>query len=260
MSNTGETSARNLNKVSLPHAVGEPDEDATRSGVPQRDYSAKGNGGVEVFFKNLELALIDKIANEPASAVVGCVAWLTSIPILDALGRRNEYGLPRLAVQIVVNKEDFLRPDSGVVDSQKFWAEIRTRYDALGGYRGMATWDLSENDEYLYGDSLDGVRCAGYMDRGNARRMPKMHHKFLVFCGGANGSPAPYAVWTGSYNLTRNASRSFENAVFLRDEAIARAYYREWLQVFRVSEPLDWNSDHSNPRVSTLDWQGWSET
>jgi hypothetical protein len=47
-------------------------------------------------------------------------------------------------------------------------------------------------------------------------------------------------VWTGSFNLTKNATRSLENVVVIRCPRIALAYYDEWMQVEAISEPLDW--------------------
>ena len=60
---------------------------------------------VTVYFRDLETELIRQI--ESAQAVIGCVAWLTSEPILSALAN-----VPN-GVSIVVQKEDFLRPDVG---------------------------------------------------------------------------------------------------------------------------------------------------
>ena len=60
-------------------------------------------------------------------------------------------------------------------------------------------------------------------------------HEYNVFM--------PRAVWTGSFNMTGNATRSLENAVLLRDEAIARAYTAEWITVLGISEELDWNAE-----------------
>ena len=57
----------------------------------------------------------------------------------------------------------------------------------------------------------------------------------------------PYAVWTGSFNLTKNASYSFENAIYTTDSEIVRAYYNEYGQIASMSEPLDWESDWIEP-------------
>jgi phosphatidylserine/phosphatidylglycerophosphate/cardiolipin synthase-like enzyme len=86
-----------------------------------------------------------------------------------------------------------------------------------------------------------------------------MHHKFLVFCRLKESKVMsgdkthvlkeiePYAVWTGSFNLTLNAVNSLENAVLLIDPGIAKAYYQEWQEVAFISEPLDWEQDWVQP-------------
>ena len=56
----------------------------------------------------------------------------------------------------------------------------------------------------------------------------------------------PYAVWTGSFNFTRNATMSFENAVVLYDPNIVRAYYHEYGQIVFLSESLDWTKSWMN--------------
>src|SRR5712692_3136819 len=60
------------------------------------------DGKILVFFKNLEDHLIRFV--QEADVVVGCVAWVTSEPILKALAKKK-------GVSLVVQKEDFLRPD-----------------------------------------------------------------------------------------------------------------------------------------------------
>ena len=54
-------------------------------------------------------------------------------------------------------------------------------------------------------------------------------------------------VWTGSFNLSRSASRSRENAVIIRDPKIASAYFRECLDLLALSERLDWESEEIDP-------------
>jgi phosphatidylserine/phosphatidylglycerophosphate/cardiolipin synthase-like enzyme len=63
----------------------------------------------------------------------------------------------------------------------------------------------------------------------------------------------PYAVWTGSYNFTKNAGMSFENALYIEDQPIVDAYMAEYAQIFSLSEPLDWTSEWSVPeyRIGT---------
>lgn len=220
----------------------------------QKDYSLPG----EVLFKNLADALITLI--DDADCVLACVAWLTCPRILKALSKKQ--------CSIVVNKEDFLRPDGA--SSQ---APLRDSYDRLRGLAediwgapGIAP-ELSSGSSH----ELSAVRCMG--ERGS-RTTPRMHHKFAVFCqildhpkyvfndegwaapnnvDGWGRYIKPYAVWTGSFNWTWNGSQSLENAVILRDPKIASAYAEEWAQVLALSEPLDWSSKYAEPdlRIGT---------
>jgi len=59
----------------------------------------------------------------------------------------------------------------------------------------------------------------------SAKSRAIMHNKFLVFL---SSELRPYAVWTGSFNFSANASRSLENAVYIEDAAIAGAYLQAW--------------------------------
>ena len=81
-----------------------------------------------------------------------------------------------------------------------------------------------------------------------------MHNKFLVFCKTLKGDEdgdreviVPKSVWTGSFNFSKNATNSLENAVYIRDEKIAKAYFSEWSQIEGLSEPLDWESEWVAP-------------
>ena len=201
---------------------------------------------VEAYFSNLEGHLISHIRS--ADIVVGCIAWLTSSTILKALGK-----VPG-GVSIIVQKEEFLRPDLDS-DSNASWREqLRSLYEAVPS---LNCWPETLNivSAALYDDNtIKSIRCAGM---SNPRRLaqPRMHHKFLVFCRDSGSSagavqnraapnwPVPYAVWTGSFNLTANGRHSLENAVFLEAPTIAKRYYDEWQSVAWISEPLDWNSE-----------------
>lgn len=204
----------------------------------QNDHSTSviAQGHAEVYFKNLEQHLIDHIEN--ADIVVGCVAWLTSVPILQALARKK-------GVSVVVQKEDFLRPDVGVLSTWKY--DLQDLYKALPP---MSRYDFDNVIGALCycGDcTLDAVRCVGHNNRERKAAAPRAHHKFVVFAMMREGSIAPYAVWTGSFNFTRNANNSFENAVVLTDPEIVQAYYHEHAQIVALSEGLDWDSEWCAP-------------
>lgn len=79
------------------------------------------NTKVAAYFKNLDSHLIKHIRT--ADAVVGCVAWLTSEKVLEALCDKN-------AASIIIQKEDFLRPD--INTSPGHWkTNLRDLYDAI---------------------------------------------------------------------------------------------------------------------------------
>jgi hypothetical protein len=217
-------------------------------------YSADGCRATALF-GNLEESLC-KIIRE-ADFVIGCVAWLTNKNVLRALS------VPREGVQLVVQKEDWLRPDCSVSRAESWKTGLREAYDdlecridrwSMSSMLDMPTlsagWDVDES----------AVRCAGNHNSARHPAFPRMHHKFFVFCDvGLDDkyrmpcSITPRSVWTGSFNPTANGTRSRENAVLIESDGIAAAYAREWFQVYAISEPLDWESDWCAPeyRIGT---------
>lgn len=204
-------------------------------------------GTATAHFQELESELVKFVSSYPV--VVGCVAWLTNVAVLAALATRK-------SVSVLVQKEDFLRPDTGG------WSKdvLRTAYSALPG---MSRYDFRPTYGYstCCGDGCDSIRCVGIFERGS-RTYPRMHHKFLVGCnfpgrdehGAAQlGFCEPLAVWTGSFNPTENGTRCLENAVVITDPGIVQAYFSEWGVVFGLSEQLDWESDYVEPefRIGT---------
>lgn len=182
-----------------------------------------------------------------AQFVFGCMAWLTNGRVIRQLAGL-EYGC-----QIVVQKEDFLRPDGGDANSR---SSLHQRYAGLRC--SFPREDLVDSTRTLSREAsqrVQPVRCMGLADKSR-RAMPRMHHKFLVACdvtrtedenGDEHFRPRPMAVWTGSFNATENGERSLENAVVIHSPKIARAYAEEWSHVFALSEPLDWSSRYVDP-------------
>ncbi len=226
----------NLNRIDIETA-----EDP----APPRAHSAR-SGVVEVVFEDHPARLIERIAS--AEVVVGCVAWLTHPAILAALAKKP--------AALVVQKEDFLRPDGATTKEQ-----TRAAYARINGLERRQCRPLLASMCTSRDPTLDGVRCVGMRPTRNAESWVKMHHKFLVFGRFVEEDRdpdgevfvEPYAVWTGSFNFTHNATRSFENAVYIADEKIAQAYFYEFQQVAALSEPLDWSSEYVEPewRIGT---------
>ena len=217
-------------------------------GVEQEDYStAKPAVDTEVVFRRHRARLLTLIAEYPY--VIGGVAWLTDMRVLDALATRK-------GVNILVQKEDFLRPDlDGAAD---FAVTLRRAYGRLETIERHYAPGIAPELSYCSG-SGEAIRCVGNYNADKHPAWPRMHNKFLVFCAedhvestsqeydNSHDVLRPECVWTGSYNITFNAQKSFENAVILRDPDIADAYAREWAQILALSEPLDWTERWSAP-------------
>lgn len=201
--------------------------------VEQVDYSYRSDC-LDVYFKDIQKHLIDFIGT--ATHVLGCVAWLTDPEIIDALAKTS--------CSILVQKEDFLRPDCD--STSNFKRAMRTRYDSLKNkcvcrYNAPGALHMMS----CAGDpTVAAVRAVGNHNRDRNPAFPRMHNKFLVACDydREKDNLYPHSVWTGSFNFTKNAGMSFENAVVIRDQKVAHQYAQEWGQIAAFSEPLNWQS------------------
>lgn len=199
---------------------------------------------VRPVFRNIEHEIIEQIKKH--DIIVGCVAWLTSIPILEALqGKR---------VQFIVQQEDWLRPDSNEWSMQK----QRDLYQSLTGienYIADASW--------CSWFEIQPIRLSGKPKNKN-RSNPRMHHKFALFANETkpeDDCPGSFdLLWTGSYNFTANATKSLENGLFLKSPDVIEAYKTEWRQVllssFRIEDrwwgqSYGWSSDDEILRDGT---------
>lgn len=238
---------KNLNEITKRHTDASNIDPKDR---PQHDYSIKVSDemNVESVFKNLNEKVIEKI--QKADAVVGCVAWLTDKAILRSLSQLKN------GVSILIQKEDFLRPDLNTANN--YIEELRELYSQLNSVDPNKDGQFEEISAE-YGEpgncSIDlAIRCVGYAKEPGEATLPRMHHKFLVFCRYDEGTESfwnliPYAVWTGSYNMTRNGTKSLENAIYIENDTIANSYFHEWYNVLMISESLDWKTTYSAPDI-----------
>ena len=85
-----------------------------------------------------------------------------------------------------------------------------------------------------------------------------MHHKFVLFgneyqstiteCNARVTHATFDLLWTGSYNITKNATRSLENGMFIKSNEIIDAYREEWRQVLLSSVRVQdkwWNKEYA---------------
>lgn len=207
---------------------------------------------MSVVFENIEDEIIARL--EKSDIVVGCIAWLTNMRLLEALSKK-------IGVSIIVQKEDFLRPDTpGRSPINKL--ALREAYEAIPRLTRM---NLEEEDSLqstlldrtILGQmnvgscdtEMDAVRCCGIVSRG--RSTPRMHHKFVVLFDKENAKPK--CVMTGSWNWSYNATQSLENLLIVEDERVASAYFKEYVHVASISESLNWESEYIFPewRIGT---------
>lgn len=212
-----------------------------------RNPAESENAETTAYFRDLASHLDQRIREYPV--VVGCVAWLTNERIIRTLSERER-------VSLIIQKEDFLRPDTGSWSGQK----LRKLYGLLPpgpAHDYVECWGdfVDQLNQHLIWQS-EPVRWMGNFNTEKHPAFPRMHNKFLVFCDietakrpafdgdGEEDFPliTPRAVWTGSFNMTDNATKSLENAVFMKDASISRAYFDEWQHVFSLSEPIGYEA------------------
>jgi hypothetical protein len=223
-----------------------------------QDFSTNSvNAKVRVRFEKIDDLIIELL--HTYDAAVGAVAWLTNPDILDAMAKLQQ-------VAIVVQKEDFLRRDTGVTVYSLWKKKLHTAYNKLKPIKecDFTYPDCDELDPdfnwavqgwlHKRGKGSTGfrddsaIRCLGYA-RDNHRESPRMHHKFLVLGDKADGGMVirPRCVVSGSFNMSQNATRSRENVLVVEDRNICNAYVSEWAQLWCVSEELDWASPEPDP-------------
>lgn len=129
------------------------------------DNSIESPTGTKVYFRDIENHLLAHI--KQADAVFGAVAWLTSYSILDALAEKDN-------VSIIVQKEDFLRPDVG--SRTDFKSTLRTKYNNLTCVLTRYSFGNILSSVSVLGDpSIEPVRCVGNHNRDKTPAFPRMH-------------------------------------------------------------------------------------
>jgi hypothetical protein len=199
------------------------------------------NERVACYFRRIKTHLLRHIGK--ADYVFGCVAWFTDLDIVEALSRKR-------GVCILVQKEDFLRPDVPSAYRNPAWKRrLRTAYESVRGVQRHRFHGCGVAGSLSYGDiePMAAIRCVGVSQN---KWMPRMHHKFALFANEASREHSecwtwelPSEVWTGSYNWSQTANRSLENAVVVSEEKTVKGFYLEFQQVLGLSEPCDWTSE-----------------
>jgi hypothetical protein len=169
------------------------------------------------YFTDILPALIAHI--QDSARVYGCIAWLTERNVLNAL--------EKVPCNIIVQQEDWSLPirQSCLPQYQKLTPVPYTYYQQFKPTLRCVRENYTEK----------AVRSIGAPEAANTTTaLPRMHHKFLIM----EKNNGAVGVWTGSFNFTKNATNSLENAVFITDENIVRQYREEFIQLFCLSGEL----------------------
>lgn len=217
------------------------------------------------FFRNIKSELIINI--NKADAVFGCVAWLSNADIISALASREN-------VSIVLSDKSKTSLSSDI-NSKSNWLKLKALANTFNHFHTLIHIDdtptrSAKPDDAIRPLSVLSANALGYTPSEKSS-LPLMHNKFLVFCKieydkqtirdaadayyagvlGARhftegkylqtyGTPTikPYAVWTGSFNFSSNAESSLENAVLIYGASIAEQYFKEFSQIYLLSQPV----------------------
>lgn len=193
---------------------------------------------VDVYFSNIEAILLKKI--EQYDAVVGCVAWLSNVGLLQALASR-----PSGSCIIMEKKAKTCLSPSGISIVKAANALPFPVSESAFAATLLFSPDLVDHNAV----NNDFLRLFGGTTPGTiTNKNPLLHHKFIVCCDIKEGEPIPKEVVTGSYNYSDNANYSRENIVVLRNAKAVRSYYNEWLKCFLLSEAFDSTYTNMTPQ------------
>lgn len=243
---------------------------AKGGGFPDQDDNSIEfqTASVSVYFKNIQEAIIYNI--NKADIVFGCVAWLTSVKIIDALYLKDNFSIivsdqsPMIKLKKLRSHKNWIKINQLESDDNHFYTLSSAMH--VGVEEGSVDATLSEVrrllPEFLTLDSLHDQT-----DDSQAL----MHNKFLIFgkvdysrkeifelqaeCWGKSNVSSdaevlayaksrakpivtPYAVWTGSPNFTFNSELHLENGVLMHSESIAKSYFKEFCQIYLFSRSV----------------------
>jgi hypothetical protein len=234
-----------------------------RSWGPDSKWRVTFGGGVLLDFvrglRELPAAAVSGMPRkaEPYPIVLGCVPWLSSKAVVDAL---IEIG----SCCVVVDKsckrpeiERLAHEGGGVLQrllrGLEFWGP------ASGGRPPRI--DPNSATEF-HERELEPVRLFGWRKVGD-KHVPILHAKLAVCCvaswwegemGEWTDSLRPLSVWMGSANWTWPSSRHLEFGAWSRDQALAQTALEFVTDVIKSSEPLDSAAVPPTPELVEGTW------
>lgn len=177
------------------------------------------NVSVTFYFDNIKTELLNYI--ESAHSVVGCVAWITDWDILDALTRRPG------GVALIQHNEKYGVGKGQFASARQNRAWSKRLKIVTNSLPSLNSIPLCLRERPLSAAIRQNVPI---LRVGSG--VKRMHHKFIIFVdelGKATG------VWNGSFNFSKAAAQSLENACVYNDERIANVFLDEFLQVYTIA-------------------------
>jgi hypothetical protein len=187
--------------------------------------------------------------------VLGCVPWLTSKDVVDALVPMHGCVLVDKGAKGAVQLERLSREGIGVfqqlLGDLEFWGRTE---DGQPPIIGPGT-PRSEQ-------GLEPVRLVGWRRLGS-RPVPLLHAKLAVCCaaytwegemGGWDDHLLPISVWMGSANWTERSSSHLEFGTWTTDPALAESALEFMIDLIRISEPWDSLAPQPSPELVAGEW------
>jgi hypothetical protein len=244
------------------------------AGQPLEDYSVSSkNKEISVYFRNLEDYLVKHIME--ADIIVGAVAWLTNDKILEALKTRlgvaliinkidKDEKLRELNDELPSIKSDVLQTTTLIDCSQPEYNIEPIRCVGVRSKSKGKTIPRMHNKFIVFCKATrEDVgyrtkRTVEYFLENGSWKDKVINYEINEDYNGYNWLNnsdflmsidyiKPYAVWTGSFNFTFNATKSFENTLYITQPSIVQAYFSEWSQLEWLSESLDSESNSLSP-------------
>ncbi|KAM9959371.1 hypothetical protein ACTFIR_000446 [Dictyostelium discoideum] len=207
---------------------------------------------VKCLFRGITNEVINLIGNsKKGDFIFFCIAWFTNTDILNKVKLAKNTGV---RILIVILKEPWLTESDWLIDSYTILNNINEleRNDYLKIFRDYGI-DFCQKEEIVDWNSLqfddDVIRVCGEIQTKPNQYIPRMHNKFIVFGSFESGKVEPKTVWTGSFNLTKTAGKSFENVVILSSKEAASQFLKEFCLVFFLSEPLETKNKKMTPNI-----------
>ncbi|MDQ6949733.1 MAG: hypothetical protein M3256_26680, partial [Actinomycetota bacterium] len=210
---------------------------------------------------------------EAYPVVLGCVPWLTSKDVVDALlsmmvGPPSSHtGLwVRGGCCVIVDKGksagnvqlDRLSGE-GLGVPQQLLGDLEYWGRTEGGRPPIIGPGTPRNEH-----ELGPVRVVGWRQTGSRPRpVPLLHAKLAVCCaaytwegemGGWNDHLMPMSVWMGSANWTELSRAHLEFGAWTTDPALAEAALKFMTDLIKVSEPWGSQAQRPSPELVAAEW------